>query len=484
MNKSIILITTDALRYDHLSCLDLISYNIDTTPFFDSLIENEATLFGQHTSTGSGTSTSFPGIHASSLPLTNGYAGLNQDHTSLAEVLQRNSVQTIGVTAQTSCSSLYDYDRGFDVFEDWVTEEGLDRETGSFSAKLKKYVKKFLKNNPLIVPIGLRFYQFLQRDTVDRCPYRRATEVTDTTLSLVDKHVDPNSPFFIWVHFMEPHSPHHPPERFVKKFYDGDWTEERINEVILRTNLMRSDIADGTMRELVSDEEIRAIRDFYAAATRYVDSEIKRLINEFKDRNLLEDAAIFVTADHGEELFDHGDLGHRPKMYDELIRVPLIYFDESEELNQHQQIQQVTSHIDIAPTITDLLQLDTPEIWEGQSLIKYIKNEDMPSRDYAIAELCHRSGLGGSVNLDKYIGAVRKKDWKYIQNRQLNKNELYDLVNDTEEQQNIIKSTSQQTQELSEILEKRLDGLTERTLDTDISDKAQNRLRELGYLDE
>jgi arylsulfatase A-like enzyme len=69
-------------------------------------------------STGSGTSSSFPGILASSLPLEHGYRGLNDNHKPIAEHLQEAGIQTIGVSASTHVCSLYNYDRGFRKFRD------------------------------------------------------------------------------------------------------------------------------------------------------------------------------------------------------------------------------------------------------------------------------------------------------------------------------------------------------------------------------
>lgn len=483
MTENTILITIDAFRYD---CISSLSYNRwlnNTTPFLDGLI-GSSLFFSQHTSTGSGTSTSFPGIHASSLPLTHGYGGLNQEHTSLAEVLWQNSVQTLGITAQTSCSSLYNYDRGFDVFKDWVEEEGLSAGPSSPAAKIKNQVKDLIKKNETLAPIGAWAYQFLRRLTEERCPYRRATEVTDTTLELASDELDKDSPFFIWVHFMEPHHPHHPPAEYVDKFHDGDWTSREINELILRTYLTRSDIANGSMIEQVSEDEINAIQDYYAAATRYVDREIERLINGFKRREFLHDTTVFLTADHGEELFDHGDLGHRPKMYDELIRVPLIHFENSDNSFYTGRIDQVTSHLDIAPTIADLFEIDPPDDWAGKSLRGCLEVGDASPRDHAIAELCHEGGLGGSVELDKYVGTVRGNRWKYIQNRQVDNEEVYDLVDDPAERENLIDEFPDQALELKELMDERLTQVTEQNIEVEMSEEVKEHLRELGYIDE
>jgi len=483
MEKNSILITIDALRYDQIS-----PNNPESSPKAAPYLKNfseadQSVFFKQHISTGSGTSTSFPGIHASSLPLTHGYAGVNQNHTTLAEVISRNSAQTLGVTAQTSCSSLYNYDRGFDIFKDWVDDGELSDSPDNTYIKTKNKVKELAKSDTKLSPIIINLYQFIQRFGDAKCPYRRATEVTDITLSLTKKHIEKEDPFFIWVHFMEPHYPYYPPKETVRNFHNGNWSSEKVNKLISRTNLARSDIADGTMIEQVSEDEISVLHDFYNAATRYVDEEIRRLINGFKQQGLLEETVVFLTADHGEELFDHGDLGHRPKLYDELIHVPLICFDSSGEF-QDNVINQITSHADIAPTIVDLFQFDTPNKWEGKSLVECLYSGSTPHRDHAITELCHEGGLGGSVNLDNYIGAIRTDEWKYIQNRQIGTEELYNITNVPGEKQNVIEYNPDKARKFKTLLDNRLDRITERTINIDTSEKVRDRLNQLGYVDE
>jgi len=473
--SNVILISFDALRYDHLC-------DENASPFLNR-IKSSGVWFDQHISTGSGTSTSFPGIHASALPLDHGYAGLDKNHESLAERLQQSGVQTLGITAQTSCSSLYNYDRGFDTFRDWVDEEGLN-ETGqpSMSAQIKDRTADVVESLPGVSTVAYKVIQKYREKNPPPCPYKQASEITAESLSLVDEHIDPAEDYFIWVHYMEPHQPYYPPQDCIDTFHDGEFDVGRIYRTVRDVKKSRPEISNGTMKDAISSSEREAISEFYAAATRYADREAKRLVNGFESRGLLDDTTLIVTADHGEELFDHGDFGHPPKLYDELIRVPLLVDDRSGRLPGSMDIDAVTSHLDLAPTIVDLFGIDASPNWRGRSFRPQLSNNgSFDHGDRAIAELCHTSGLGGSVETDKIIAAVRTAEWKYIENRQLNTEELYRLSTDPAEMENVIDEFPQQATDLRTTLESRLSEVTEERKSVEINEAAKRRLEKLGY---
>lgn len=475
-----VLITIDALRFDHVSYTDGAT---DTTPFLDSLA-SEGTFFHRHYSTGSGTSTSFPGIHASALPLDEGYAGLDSAHTSVAEILQSNSVQTVGITAQTSCSSLFDYDVGFDSFQDWVTEDNLDGNSGLVDVgSVKNRVRGFVKETPILRFIGQTALSMYRTRTGSPCPYRRATEVTDTAVSTVEDEIDPGKPFFIWIHYMEPHAPYFPPEKFLDQFHDGTWTTARVNREFRKLSSSAPEIADGTMIEEASDSLVDAIKEYYAAATKYVDEEVRRLFDGFDELGVFEDTDVYVTADHGEELFDHGDLEHRPKMYNELIHVPLIHYNPPTSADTD-DVTELTSHLDLAPTIVDRMGHDQPEQWRGSPLSPYLDGSKPPSpRTRCFSELCHTSGLGGSIRPDQFTGAITTDRWKFIYNKQLGTRELYDLNADPAELNDVGDQHREQKSEFERILESRIESTSEVQKPVKLSEAAESRLEELGYVE-
>lgn len=473
---NVVLISFDALRFDH------VNGKADVAPFLHERATDGIRLEG-HFSTGSGTSTSFPGIHASALPLDHGYAGLTGQHTSLAEVLRDSGVETIGVTAQTSCSSLFDYHRGFDIFVDWIEHDGLDDNSGDASAleTLEGGFKRTVERIPGVSKLAFETAQRYRERNPPDCPYRQAAEITDTSIDLVTDHLDPRDDFFIWVHYMEPHQPYHPPRDCIEAFHDGKFDIGRMYRTIQKIKNARPDLVQGTMVDAVSEEEKEAIRDYYAAATQFVDREANRLVGELQSRGYLDETILIFTADHGEELFDHGDFGHPPKLYDELVHVPLIVDDRSRTLNHAEDVSALTSHLDLAPTVADLLEVDPAPEWRGDSMTKLLAGATGTHREHVIAELCHKSGLGGSVQPEQLVAAVRTEEYKYIRNRQLGSESLYDLQSDPSEREDVRSDRAEVADSLRAVLESRLEQVREQRRDKEITDAAKEQLEALGY---
>jgi arylsulfatase A-like enzyme len=473
---NVVLISFDALRFDH------VNDRTDVAPFLHERAADGIRLDG-HFSTGSGTSTSFPGIHASALPLDHGYAGLNEHHTSLAEVLQDSGVETLGVTAQTSCSSLFDYHRGFDVFEDWVERDGLDDDSGDASAldTLERGFKRTVERIPGLSELAFEAAQRYRERNPPDCPYRQAPEITDTSIDLVTDHIDPGDDFFVWIHYMEPHQPYHPPRDCIEAFHDGEFDIGRMYRTIQTVKRARPDVVQGTMGNAISEDEKEAIRDYYAAATHFVDREAERLVGKLHSRGYLDETTLFFTADHGEELFDHGDFGHPPKLYDELVHVPLIVDDRSGALNRSEDVSALTSHLDLAPTITDLLDVDPVAEWRGDSMTDLLAGATDRHREHVIAELCHTSGLGGSIQPEQLVAAVRTDEYKYVRNRQLGSESLNDLQADPSERQEVHSDRAEAADSLRTILESRLEQVQEQRRDKEITDAAKEQLEALGY---
>lgn len=116
--------------------------------------------------------------------------------------------------------------------------------------------------------------------------------------------------------------------------------------------------------------KIPEVRGRYADSLAYVDQQVGTLVDFLKEKGLWEETVVVVTADHGQAFYEHGFATHAGKLYDEVVRVPLIVRGPGVEPALHDRPVQ---HVDIAPTLLNLLHL--PEhpgfqgksIWEGGS---------------------------------------------------------------------------------------------------------------------
>ncbi|MBM3986284.1 MAG: sulfatase, partial [Planctomycetes bacterium] len=123
--------------------------------------------------------------------------------------------------------------------------------------------------------------------------------------------------WFAYVHLMDPHAPYAAPGAARLRF-GGAYVERRDFSALLPNHLQR-----GEAPELAPDEQAH-LKDLYDAEVAYFDACLGRLVGDLAARGLLESTVIALTADHGEELFEHGQLGHGYSLYEELLHVPLV----------------------------------------------------------------------------------------------------------------------------------------------------------------
>ncbi len=151
-----------------------------------------------------------------------------------------------------------------------------------------------------------------------------------------------------------------------------------------------------------------------------VDHELGRLFDGLRERGLLEETLVLVTGDHGEGFGDpHPTWGHGFRLYQEAIRVPLMIANPR-LYPRPQRAPTIGGHVDINPTVTDLMGWPASPTWQGRSLF----DPTRPPRTYFYA-----------ANEDYLLG-VREGDWKYIYNATRGREELYDLARDPDEKQN------------------------------------------------
>jgi arylsulfatase A-like enzyme len=152
-------------------------------------------------------------------------------------------------------------------------------------------------------------------------------------------------PFLLWVHVYDPHEPYAPPREYLRlaKLVDRygpafGWVGHvRTGSVVL----------DGSQRTWV--------RSLYGAEVRYVDDSLGLMLDTLERRGLFQDSLLIVTADHGEELWDHDSLGHGHALHEEIVRVPLLV--KLPGATSGAVIEQRVSTGSLAPTVLDLCGL-------------------------------------------------------------------------------------------------------------------------------
>ncbi|MFB6362282.1 MAG: sulfatase, partial [Halobacteriales archaeon] len=143
--------------------------------------------------------------------------------------------------------------------------------------------------------------------------------------------------------------------------------------------------------------------------------------------------------DHGEEFMEHGHLAHYPKLYDELVHVPLVIEGPGIEPSI------VEHHVGldaIPPTVCDLLDVPAPERWTGESLVPAMKDAEGP-RDDPVISVAVRGGeitqqpIPRALSEGELLVSGRDADWTFIEHSETGHQELYHRPSDPEQQQDL-----------------------------------------------
>ncbi len=263
-------------------------------------------------------------------------------------------------------------------------------------------------------------------------PERRGEEVTQLAGKWLEQHRE--QPFFLFAHYYDPHDPYDPPEPFATQFAD----------------------------------------DLYSGEIAYADFCIGKLIQKIKSLCLYDSSLIIITADHGESLGEHNEPTHGYFVYDSVIKVPLIVKPPGG--CQARVVSEIAGLIDIVPTILKQLKIPVPEAVTGQDLSEFAF--DTPKTAEARYIYCE-SLMPVQYECNPLL-AVVGKNWKYIETRN---SELYDLIADPGETNNVITEHADQVKRMRSYLHSVLDNPTSTTQQEarGLDDETIAHLESLGY---
>ncbi|RJT07972.1 sulfatase [Halococcus sp. IIIV-5B] len=468
--SNVVLVTVDSLRADALG-----AYNDEwNTPVMDSLAES-GTVFDRALATGNWTPFSFPSILASkSVFADSGEIGVGGVPT-LAATLSDAGISTGGFNAANGfLTSHWEYDDGFDEFEPFVANVG----SNVYSRYLATHptVEAWLQ---LVTSPARRLSAWLQGKTDDR-PFLDTSRMFDVEHAAMSFLKGTKSPFFLWVHYMDTHTPYVPAPRYIREVSDDLFGTQRLLHAHARTGLGLN----------VGDQTLTDLRALYQAAARQVDASIGRLLETLSATGTGDETAVVLAGDHGEEFQEHGHLAHYPKLYDELIRVPFIVDVPGTESRR------ISGQVDlgaIPPTVADLLDVELPPEWEGETLAPSVLHGDSSPTEPVVSvtvrsEEITAQPIPRSLNDGDLLVSVRDRDWTYVENIDAGDIELYyqptdptehdDLSRDpTVDQQQVIERFSAIANEHAAALRNHDRQPSNGSIDNDL----EARLSALGY---
>jgi arylsulfatase A-like enzyme len=296
----------------------------------------------------------------------------------------------------------------------------------------------------------------------------------------------PDRPFFLYLHYLEPHAPYWPPTQyhdFVPSDTHADRELQRLADI---------ELAYLAGQVELSRRDLEAIRGLYDSSIYYLDERIGELLDMLSARFALDEMLIIVTADHGENLGEHGLLGHQHCLYDSLLRVPLIVRYPA-RFPAGVRIPSVVQTIDLMATVADVLGVN--ETWQPgasswNSLVPNSLTESaVEERAYAqyLCPLVERfqrwyPGFDSSIYERRYW-SIRTAARKLIRD-DLGSIELYNYRDDPGEIINLAAQESAEAERLDLELTawlKRVDRLAGEP-GNDLDLVTLERLRGLGYL--
>lgn len=434
--KSVVLITVDCLRADHCGFM---GYSRPATPFLDGLAD-ESFVFPAATVAGVPTYYSFPAIMASRYPLALGreIIGLAPEEKTLASVLKENGYATAFFGAGNPyLSGRFGYEFGFDTFRDFLDD--LTPLSDPDNTPIKhpgwaRSVNGVLASASRRIPgIGAvydeLYFRYCQRqaapaqslDLLRRFP--AADVIVDQARSWLASTGE--NPLFLWLHFMDPHSPYYPTEGGLRVFGVNSLTPSQARYLNAYWN--RFDI--GTERLLFLRDQVVAM---YDSAIRWVDTQLSRLVEVLRQFKLWDNCLFVLTADHGEEFLEHDRRYHAPSLAEELIHVPL--FLRVPGAKKRAVSSNAFSLLHLAPTLLAAADLPIPMEFQGQNHWKHVQ-EGTTWHEPAISECIVRctNPFNPEQRRGSRLLSVREAQYKLVLNFDTGAESMYDLAADGEE---------------------------------------------------
>ncbi len=441
---SILLLVVDTLRADYLG---VYGFQGDISPTIDNFA-NESVLFKNNFSPAPWTKPAVASLMTSLEPQVHGLTNhkgffwggkseslrqgiLPQEARTLAESLQASGYTTAAFVANPWLKKTFGFQQGFELYDD------------SHAANTTR---------------GARLFS--------------------DALSWLEKDRPKDRPFFLYLHVMDVHGPYQAPARYVRQVAGSpDLGEDRLlTPVELRTipAYLRRAPWFGTPRS----GRLKTWRTAYAGGVRYFDAQLQEFLDRLRESGILEEIVFVLTSDHGEQLLEHGGWDHGDSLYEHELRIPLLVRLPKAQSGGSRP-DEVTSLLDIMPTLLELAKAGSPPGLQGQSLVPILEQDPaaFPSRNVIATATKRRPSLF----------SIQDAALKLIVDGKTGKSEFYDLGADPGERSNLVLSKPDLARELRKRLEQHLaesarhPGLAKES--SAVSKELEDNLKSLGYLE-
>lgn len=458
---NIVWVTLDSVRADHTSHEE---YRRDTTPNLQRIAEKSAgTSFSKCFSHANYTRASVPSILTGTYPTHHqvgmqGFEGtLPEGLETVAQILSREGYRTGAISRNANASM--GIDRGFDRFN-WISKSTL------LNAVDKRTLLKF----------ALNVRKHSGGLTADSTKHATPYLITDMAERWIREWEGEDEPFYMYLHYNEPHRPYYPPLRYLNRYTeDLDISARKAAEIAVEVHENIYEVmANGCD---LSETEWTALEAMYDAELAYTDELVGNLFDYIESRDLGETIFV-VTADHGELFGERGMMSHTKLVHDAATRVPLVVHGEPELADAADDLVQ---HADVLEALVDRAGGST-EQFQGI-------DPRSESRDFVILQTCpdplekvqqHNPSFDPTQFHRAQLTALRTDEFKF--QRSDDGEDLFELPDESTD-------VSEEYLDVAEDLSERLDRWTAtygepfgEPGEGEFSDAMKDQLKDLGYV--
>ncbi|HZE90038.1 MAG TPA: sulfatase, partial [Verrucomicrobiae bacterium] len=385
---NVILVSFDTVRPDRLG-----AYGASPTPSprFDALA-GEGAIFTRCIASSSWTIPSTASIFTSRAPShigghlvfqsQGGDVSLPEEVVALPEIFHGAGYRTAGFIGGHPLSAAFGFDQGFDDFNDGMAPSLSVRWERIFFARSLARVAPGLPrgacrllDGPLLAASNYLHAERhvpltpLQQEMAggERRFANRADEVNQKVFAWLDRR--PPSPFFLFVHYFDPHDPYDPPDGYPRS--GGD---PRLGYII--ANGLAARVLNG--HGALTDAERSALLADYDGEVAFMDHQLGLLMDRLREEGALDDAIVAIVSDHGESFGEHGLVFHGHYLYDDLTRIVLLV--RGRGVPAGASLREPVAGADVAPTLLELAGLAAPGSFEGRSLVPILRGGSLPPR--------------------------------------------------------------------------------------------------------
>lgn len=340
-----VLFVLDTLRADHLGCY---GYFRDTSPTIDKLAK-EGVIF--------------PDSHASAVATGPGFTCII---TGLASVNNKFYLTPFNIP------NAINFDDDILTFPEMIWD-GSDVTTAAFDnlMNFRSHMKQFVR--------GFEYYVNVTRTSNWIHHHVVGGSVNERLLPWIRHHADED--FFLFVHYWDPHGPYNQPDEFGNLFHHekGNLSDLKVVSAPAGYDYVPG---WGKADEIFEGDDIKPTSgpskhprsiDTYDGEIKYTDYLIQQVLEELDKQGVLEDTSILITADHGEQLGQHGMYGHGG-LHEAVVYVPIILWGRG--IPKGKEMGGFVQHVDLAPTILELFGIKEYPEMDGMSLLPVVEEKE------------------------------------------------------------------------------------------------------------